>query len=132
MVDKELPLMVEVLVPVPTYYTQCPQCETFFHEAGIDDEMHNQQVQDYPDDLVRDYVKLCDWMREVARRHAGKVMVRIVDPQSLIGVAKALRHRVRTYPTFVVAGREKYTGWDQQELERMLARHLFEGGVLHG
>ncbi len=118
------PLRVEVLVPVPTYYSQCAQCELWLDEAEIRRNIRCQQIQDYPDDLVRDYVLLCDWMREVVRRHAGRVTVRVIDPQSLVGVAKALRHRVRAYPAFLVEGRRAYTGWDRIELERVLAKHL--------
>lgn len=32
----------------------------------------------------------------------------------MVGLFKSLRYRVRRYPTFVINGQEKYTGWDRE------------------
>jgi len=53
------------------------------------------------------------------------VVVRIVDPQSLSGLWKLLRHRIRRFPTFLVDGAEKVMGWKGDpdgSLSRALAR----------
>lgn len=51
--------------------------------------------------------------------------MRIVDPQSLGGFWKVLRHRIRRFPTFFVGGTEKVVGWDgdpDAALRRALSR----------
>jgi len=41
--------------------------------------------------------------------------------QSMEGFFKSLRHWVRRYPTFIIDRRIKYTGWEPNVLERLLA-----------
>ncbi|MBI2115354.1 MAG: hypothetical protein HYT85_09765 [candidate division NC10 bacterium] len=51
--------------------------------------------------------------------------MRIVDPQSLGGLWKVLRHRIRRFPTFFVDGGEKVVGWNGDPdgaVRRALAR----------
>ena len=64
-------------------------------------------------------------IREIAARRYGEAIeIRVIDPQSALGLWKSLRHWVRKYPTFIVNGREKYTGWDKDALEEILRRTL--------
>jgi hypothetical protein len=119
-----MPLTIEVLAPVPTFYTHCDHCEIWFGEAGINQTVRGEQVADYPNELLADYARLCDWMRELVTQYAGRVQVRIVDPQSLVGVAKALRHRIHRYPSFLVGGRRAYVGWEKEKLAAVVASHL--------
>jgi len=46
--------------------------------------------------------------------------IHIIDPQSLEGFFKSLRHWVRRYPTLFIDRRTKYTSWDRAALERLL------------
>lgn len=46
------------------------------------------------------------------RTHGGQVVIRILDPQSLFGFWRLLRHRIRRFPTFFVDGAERVVGWD--------------------
>ena len=39
-------------------------------------------------------------------------MVRIIDPQSLGGFWKVLRHRIRRFPTFFIDGGQRLVGWE--------------------
>jgi len=51
-----------------------------------------------------------------------------VHREILVSFFKSLRHRARRYPTFVVNGRRRVSGWDQDALERLLRDELSRGG----
>jgi len=44
--------------------------------------------------------------------------------RSLQGLFKITRHRIRRFPTFLIGGREKYTGWDLEELVQRIEARL--------
>jgi hypothetical protein len=69
---------------------------------------------------MEDHVRLSDWVMELSGRYGAGIQIRVIDPQSGLGFLKSLRHRVRKYPTFIVNGKAKYTGWDKEELETLL------------
>ncbi|MDR7428217.1 MAG: hypothetical protein QN152_13470 [Armatimonadota bacterium] len=71
-----------------------------------------------------DYYRLWQLLDAIGERFRGRVTVYIVDPVSLPGVLRITRHRIRGFPAFVIGGREKYTGWDLEELARRIERHL--------
>ncbi len=71
-------------------------------------------------------MRLSEWIRATRKQHGARVVIRLVDPQSLGGMWKALRHRIRRYPTFLVDGTERIVGWEgdpDASLARALARH---------
>ncbi len=77
-------------------------------------------MQEYPADLLDDHIRLSDWVMELSRWYGSDIQIRVIDPQSGLGFLKCLRHRVRQYPTFIINGRAKYTGWDKGALEILL------------
>lgn len=88
-------------------------------------QVHNQEINEYPEDLKAEYVRLSQWVRETRKAHGQRVLVRILDPQSLAGIWKVLRHRIRRYPTFFVDGGERVVGWEGDPdgaITRALAR----------
>jgi hypothetical protein len=72
---------------------------------------------------MREWQQLSDLILALAKRHAGQLVIKITDAQSPAGLWKAIRHGVRHYPTFVVAG-ERYYGWDEDQIEGLIQRHL--------
>ncbi|HSC70663.1 MAG TPA: hypothetical protein VLH58_04880 [Candidatus Methylomirabilis sp.] len=44
--------------------------------------------------------------------YGDRVVIRIVDPQSLLGFWRVLRHRIRRFPTFFVDGADRTVGWE--------------------
>jgi hypothetical protein len=46
------------------------------------------------------------------RTHGDQIVIRILDPQSLFGFWRLLRHRIRRFPTFFVDGAERVVGWE--------------------
>jgi len=119
-------LRVDVLSLVPVLYRQCAACETVYGHAGMREATQNQILQEYPPDMLDDHARLSALIRALWETYGDRLDVRLVDPQSLAGIWKSLVYRVRKYPTFIVAGRDKYVGWDQDALHHLIRRHLGE------
>ena len=113
-------IQLEILSPVPTSYNQCPHCETLYGQAGIGARVHQEIMQEYPPDLIQDHMRLSDWVMELSGQYGPDIRIRVIDPQSALGFFKCLRHRVRKYPTFIVNGKARYTGWDKAALDALL------------
>jgi hypothetical protein len=79
-------------------------------------------MDEYPPDLKEEYLKLSDWIRELIRIYEDRLLIKLIDAQSILGFYKSLRHWVRKYPTFIVEGQETYTGWDKKRLETLLGK----------
>jgi hypothetical protein len=79
-------------------------------------------MDEYPLDLKEEYLKLCDWIRELTRLYKDGLLIKLIDAQSILGFYKSLRHWVRKYPAFIVEGKETYTGWDKKRLEGLLVK----------
>jgi hypothetical protein len=117
-------IRLEILSLVPTSYHQCSHCETLYDQSGIGIQVHEEIMQEYPPDLLQDHVRLSFWVEELAQRYGTEIQIRVIDPQSGFGFLKCLRHRVRQYPTFIVNGKAKYSGWDKAALETLLQEAL--------
>ncbi len=74
--------------------------------------MHTQEVNEYPEEVKAEYLRLSDWVRATRKTYGSRVVVRIIDPQSLGGFWKVLRHRIRRFPTFFIDGAERLVGWE--------------------
>ena len=75
--------------------------------------------------MKAEYLRLSEWVRMIRKTHGQRVVIRIVDPQSLGGFWKVLKHRVRRYPTFLFDDGERVVGWEGDPdgaLGRALAR----------
>lgn len=118
------PVSLEIVTKVITTYDHCRHCKVFFDEAGLDKKFHQKEMDEYPPDLKEEYIQLSDWIRELTRLYKHRLMIKLIDVQSLLGIYKSLRYRIRKYPTFIVEGRETYTGWDKTQLESLLDKYM--------
>ncbi|MCJ7748325.1 MAG: hypothetical protein MUP27_11350 [Desulfobacterales bacterium] len=118
------PILLEIVSKVLTTFDQCRHCETFFDQAGLNKKFHQNEMNEYPPDLKEEYVKLSDWIRELRRLYKHRLLIKLIDIQSPLGIYKALRHRIRAYPTFIIEGKETYAGWDKNHLEDLLDRYI--------
>ena len=114
------PILLEIVTRVLTSYDHCRHCEVFFDQAGLDKKFHDNEVNEYPPDLKEEYAKLCEWIKELTRLYKHRLLIKLIDVQSFAGIYKSLRHGIRRYPTFIVEGKEVYTGWDRNQLEGLL------------
>jgi hypothetical protein len=118
------PVIVEIVTRVLTTFDHCRHCEFLFDQAGLDEMQHRREVNEYPQDLKEEYLRLSHWIRELSRRYQDRLLIKVIDVQSVLGIYKSIRYRIRNYPTFIVAGTERYTGWDADALAALLERHL--------
>ena len=117
-------IKLEILSLVPSSYRQCQHCETFYDQSGIGPQVHDQIMREFPDDLLEDHTRLSALVVELVKRYKNRIIIQVIDPQSAMGLYKSLRYWVRKYPTFIIDGREKVTGWDQEKLDKALQTHL--------
>jgi hypothetical protein len=118
------PIILEIVTKVLTSWGQCRRCEIVFNQAGLDQKLHQKEMNEYPPDLIEEYTRLSDWIRELNRLYKHRLLIKLIDVQSPFGIYKSLRYRIRTYPTFIVEGKETYTGWDKNQLESLLDKYI--------
>ena len=121
-------IRLDILALVPTLYKQCSHCEMMLGPSGIGEKVHQANLQEYPTEMLDEYARLSDWIKELAQRYGRAIQIRVIDPQSGLGLWKSLRHRVRQYPTFIINHKQTYAGWNKDVLEEMLQRALKETG----
>lgn len=118
------PVDVEVITKVLTTYDHCYRCELVFNQVGINRKFHQRDVNEYPEETKDEFLHLSDWIRELAKLYRHRILIKVIDAQSPMGIYKSLRHKVWKYPTFVVEGKDKYVGWDTERLESLIDQHL--------
>ena len=85
-------IRLEVVSLVPTSYGQCAHCEALYDQSGIGVTVHKEIMQEYPPDLVQDYVRLSFWVEELAQmlgasgeaayRSAEEILEQVASRQS--------------------------------------------------
>ena len=118
------PILLEIVTKVLTSWGQCRRCKILFDQAGLDQKFRQGEMDEYPPDLIEEYTRLSDWIRELNRLYKHRLLIKLIDVQSPLGIYKSLRYRIRAYPTFVVEGKETYTGWDKDQLESLLDKYI--------
>ena len=81
---------------------------------GLGDKVHSQEINEYPDDLKEEYLYLSTWVKALARYYGYHIVVRVIDPQSLVGLWAHLRYRIHEYPTMILDHHEKFVGWKSE------------------
>ena len=119
------PLRVEVLSKMLGVQTEeCKNCRLVFEEVGLKSKFHNQEINQYPDDIKAEVLRLSDWIRDLVQRYPNNVQFKIIDAMTPLGVYKILRHRIRKLPGFIIEHRKTYSGWDSKTLEALINQHL--------
>jgi histone acetyltransferase (RNA polymerase elongator complex component) len=118
------PVLIEIVTRVLTHFDHCAHCEVLFGQAGLDKKFHQKEMEEYPADLKEEHLRLSNWIRELTHLYKHRVIIKLIDVQSLMGIYKSFRHRIRTYPTFIVEGKETYAGWDKNRLESLLDKYI--------
>jgi hypothetical protein len=111
---------IEVIAPLISGAKHCSHCQNFFDDAGISQPVLDEELNSYPEEIWQDYARLSQMVRDLSRRYGDQLRIVLIDPHSPMGLWKSVRHWVRTYPTFIVNGQAKCTGWDQGVLDSLL------------
>ncbi len=118
------PISLEIVTRVMTTFNHCRHCEVIFDQAGLDQKFHQREINEYPLDLRQEFTNLSDWIRELTGLYKHRLLIRLIDAQSFLGLYKSLRHRIRKYPTFIIERKETYAGWDKSQLECLLDKYI--------
>jgi hypothetical protein len=113
------PLYVEVVTRVLTISGSTSPLELLLSDVASGRDA-DRQVNDYPEAIKEEYLRLSDWIRQLCDAYHPNILIKIIDAHTPLGLYKCVRYRFRRYPTFIVNGRQKYTGWDERRLEAIL------------
>jgi hypothetical protein len=97
------PLRVEIIAYAPTAFYHCQHCEFVWDQTGFSRGVRQEQISSgLPEDMLREYAALSDWVRQLLARYGDRIVIKIIDAASVEGVWKSLRYGVRRYPTVIV------------------------------
>jgi hypothetical protein len=111
---------LEVIAPIMSEVACCSHCTPFFDDAGLSQRVRQEAMAGVPERVRDESVRLSKMIGALATRHGAVLQIVLVDPRTLVGMLKAIRHWIRRYPAFIVSGRGKYVGWDLDAVERLL------------
>ncbi len=114
------PISVDVISPLLEGWSLCLPCEMLMAQVCPEQDAPDRGLDEYPADWQADARRLAELLLDLAMSFGGRVMIRVWDPRSLPGMVKSLRHGVRSYPTFIIAGKKKITGWDVEQVRRQI------------
>ena len=126
------PLLVEIIAYAPTAYYHCTHCEVSWREMGMDNRIHEEQLQSsLPDDLIQEYQTVSEWVKEMFRVHCDAILIKVIDAASIEGFYKALKYNARRYPAVIVNQKARFLGSQRlsaasEEIARQLASHPVE------
>lgn len=116
-------VVLEVITPMPTFYSHCLHCETMLKRCDIN--VNREVLASYPEHVQEDYFKLSDLVREAHNSFGGKLTIKVIDTMSIEGMAKCIKYWNMKYPLFVVNGKEKRVGWPtKEELKSLIGKHI--------
>ncbi len=118
------PIRLEIVTRVLTTFDHCSHCEVIFDQAEINRKFHQRDLNEYPQDLTEEFARLSDWIRELNHLYKHRLLIRLIDIQSLLGIYKSVRHRIRKYPAFIIDRKRKYAGRDKDELDALIRQRL--------
>ena len=115
------PVILEVLAPMLSSLEMgCRGCGLIMEAVGLKKQDRKACAEGYPEDWKEATDYLAKWIGEISRLYRHRILIRVIDAQSPLGVWKQLRHRVFKFPAFIVNRNKAYVGWDYKELEFLL------------
>ena len=104
-------LLVEIIAYAPTAYYHCTHCEVAWREMGATNRIHEEQMlSSLPEDLVKEYKTVSNWVREMFRVHCDNILLKVIDAASIEGFYKSLKYNARHYPAVIVDGKSRFIG----------------------
>ncbi len=118
------PIDIEVVSTVLTSYNHCGNCSLILDNTGIQKKVRILDMNGYPEDLKEELTRLSEWLKELLHLYKHRIHIRVVNALSLPGIYRAIRHRIRQYPCFIVNHQETYAGWEKDKLEAIIDAHI--------
>ena len=105
------PLLVEIIAYAPTAFYHCTHCEVAWREMGASNRIHEEQLEgSLPEDLIKEYQAVSDWVQEMFRVHCDAILLKVIDAASIEGFYKSIKYRARRYPAVIVNKKTRFLG----------------------
>jgi len=114
------PVCVDVIAVLPESWGLCRTCEAFLSQADLSRSSERSDLETYPLDWQEQFRQLSGLIETISREFGNQVDLHIYDPRSPEGIAKSLRHRIRRYPAFVIAGRTRLNSLDWESVRQAI------------
>ena len=121
------PICIEVVSTLFTAFGHYSHFSLLLRESGLGPMVREEESDAYPPQFHEEWKRLREILRELRRLYRHRIAILPVDADSPLGLYKALRHRFRTCPTFILDKQDVYTGWDLNEIEKLLDARLKKG-----
>lgn len=121
------PIILEVVAPMlSTVEMSCRGCGFIFAYVGLQSKYRNACTNEYPGDWKHAVNRLSNLLEEITFLYRHRIMIRVIDAQSPLGLWKQIRHRVFRFPAFIVDKRRTYIGWDSDQLEALIDERIHQ------
>ena len=100
------PLKVTFLGVMPTLFAHCQHCMDVMHGTGM--EPYSEQLEEYPDDIRKQYFELSAMAQKINNDFQGLVAFDAVDSASPQGVWLTLKCRILRTPCILINGRKMF------------------------
>lgn len=97
---------VEFVGIMPTLFAHCSHCMDVMHGAGL--QPYAEQLEDYPEDVVKEYFELSDIAQKLKAEFDGAVLFDAIDTASLLGLWKTVKHGIMKTPCVLIQGRKTF------------------------
>jgi len=105
------PVLVEIIAYAPTAFYHCTHCEVAWREMGATNRIHEEQMENsLPEDLIKEYETVSNWVKEMFRIHCDTVVLKVIDVASIEGFYKSLKYHARHYPAVIVGHKSRFIG----------------------
>ncbi len=123
---------VDVITPLPVGWGLCSTCSIVGSQAGYSMNSLSSVEEILPRDWHEEYIRVAEFIDRLAREYKSKIMIHVFDPYSLHGLWMVLRYWTHQYPTFIINGKTKVQGYDQQAINQAICTACFEDQGLNG
>jgi hypothetical protein len=104
----------------------CARCTPLVDQVGLYDKYRDSCRNEFPAEWKEDIEKISSWALRAKGLYKHRVIIRLIDAQSFIGVWKQLRYRAFKLPAFIVGGKKACAGWNTELVERMIDQQIGE------
>lgn len=104
---------------MPESWGLCTTCEAFLSRANLD-QSKGEQFDAFPPEWMDEFKQTSATILNISERFGSKVLLRIYDPRSFPGIFKAIRYRAFKHPTFIIGGKQKVVGHDEELINRYI------------
>jgi hypothetical protein len=115
------PVILEVVAPMlSSVEMSCRGCSAIMDSLGLKKQDRQSCADGYPEDWKEAVEQLTVWIAEISRLYRHRILIRVIDAQTPMGLWKQIRHRVFKFPAFIVNKKKTYIGWNPRELESVI------------